>query len=199
MIHKQGYKIIGFFFIAIAVIEVLIFLFLPYFYLQLVLLFAGILFGLFIMFFFRRPINREFHFNENHIVSGADGRIVAIEKIEDKCYFNDNRIQISVFMSMNNIHINWYPISGEIIHYQYCHGKHLIAKNPKASLKNEMTEFVIKSTDRKLVLMRQIAGMVARRIICNAKEGFAIKQSTEAGIIKFGSRIDLLLPLDVNI
>jgi phosphatidylserine decarboxylase len=147
--------------------------------------------------FFRRPA-RNVQTDPELIFSGADGHVVVIEEIFDT-YFEEQRIQVSVFMSPLNVHVNWYPVSGEILYTQYHHGSHIPAWRPKASLENERLSIVIRNENGHSVMMTQIAGMVARRVFTNAKKGAYVFQGEEAGIIRFGSRVDLILPKDAEI
>jgi len=147
--------------------------------------------------FFRIP-NRKFAAAEDSVIAPADGRIVAIETVDESEYFNEKRIQVSIFMSIHNVHINWYPVPGEISYYKYHPGRYLLARHPKSSSLNEHTSIVIKH-EKKEILVRQIAGFVARRIVCYAEPGKIIKSGDEMGFIKFGSRLDLLLPADAKI
>jgi phosphatidylserine decarboxylase len=158
----------------------------------------GIIFYILCIRFFRLPY-RFVQTDAENILSGADGHVVVIEKIFETTYFQDQRIQVSVFMSPLNVHVNWYPISGEILYTQYHHGSHIPAFRPKASLENERMSIVIENEQGKSVMMTQIAGMVARRVFTNAKKGAYVFQGEEAGIIRFGSRVDLILPLDAEI
>lgn len=167
--------------------------FLPYTTAQVVLL----VFILLIFRFFRVP-NRIVSPDINSVIAPADGKVVAIETVDETECFNEKRIQVSIFMSIYNVHINWYPIKGMISYYKYHPGKYLIARHPKSSTLNEHTSIVIKQGTKE-ILVRQIAGFVARRIICNAVEGKIVKSSDELGFIKFGSRLDLLLPPDAKI
>lgn len=160
--------------------------------------FSGVIISLWIISFFRYPF-RTIEKNETNILSSADGEIVAIEEVFENEYINEKRIQVSIFMSPFNVHANWYPVSGNIMYTKYHRGKHLVAFNPKSSLENEMTSTVIKTLNNKILLIRQIAGIMARRIVCYAKENSSIKQGEELGFIKFGSRVDILLPLDSDI
>ena len=148
--------------------------------------------------FFRFP-DRKALPDENAVYSGADGRVVAIEKVYEKEYFNSERIQVSVFMSAMDVHINWSPISGKLVYKKHHPGKHIVAFNPKSSLINEHTTLVFKDEKGREVMMRQIAGAVARRIICKPEPGNIVSQGEMIGIIKFGSRVDLLLPVDAKI
>jgi phosphatidylserine decarboxylase len=152
----------------------------------------------FVIRFFRFP-QRSSKQDEDAVYSGADGKVVAIEKVFADEYFKSERIQISVFMSVTDVHINWIPIGGEVIYTKHHPGKHLVAFNPKSSLINEHTSIVVKDKKGREVMMRQIAGAVARRIICKAVTGQKVIQGEMIGMIRFGSRIDLLLPVDTEV
>jgi phosphatidylserine decarboxylase len=142
--------------------------------------------------FFRVP-KRQYIINQDAIIAPADGVIVAIEEVEETEYFNETRKVVSIFMSVHNVHINWFPISGTVKYFKYHPGKYLLARHPKSSELNERTSIVI-GNDKEEILVRQIAGYVARRIICYAGEGKEAKQSHELGFIRFGSRVDIFLP-----
>lgn len=148
--------------------------------------------------FFRVP-TRNCNECDKKIFSVADGKIVTIEEVYEKEFFKDNRLLISVFMSINNIHVNWYPVSGDIKYVNYHEGDYLIASHPKSSEDNERSTVVIKTKNDQEILFRQIAGWIARRIVCYSKVGDTAQQGTEMGFIKFGSRIDIYLPLDADI
>jgi len=198
-IHKEGTVsiIIAFFIAVVSSLAISYFTEISLFLKGLILLFS-ILFWIFVLYFFRVP-SIETKKDENAIVSPADGTIVQIiEEVETE-YFNDKRIQISIFMSPLNVHVNSYPIDGEIIYVKYRNGKHLVAHLPKASKDNEHNTVVQKHKNGEEILFRQIAGTVARRIVSYAKEGAFAKQGNEMGIIKFGSRVDVFLPLSVTI
>jgi phosphatidylserine decarboxylase len=137
--------------------------------------------------------------NADHVISAADGHVVVIEKIFEKDYYHDERIQVSVFMSPLNVHVNWYPISGEILYTKYYKGSHIPAWRPKASQENERMSVVMENEHGRSVMMVQIAGLAARRVFTNAKPGAYVFQGEEAGIIKFGSRVDLILPKDAEV
>lgn len=158
-----------------------------------------ILFWLFIVMFFREP-KRERLNDESSIFSPADGTIVAIEQVFESEYLKKEVLQVSVFMSVTNVHVNWYPISGVVDYYQYHPGKFLVAWHPKSSEENERTTTVV-NTGKHQILFRQIAGFVARRIVnyVDAENTLKVTQNTKFGFIKFGSRIDLFLPLDSEI
>jgi phosphatidylserine decarboxylase len=158
----------------------------------------GIIFYFLCIRFFRRPL-RVVVTDPDTILSAADGIVVVIEEINETTYFHDQRIQVSVFMSPLNVHVNWYPISGEIMHTKYHRGSHIPAYRPKASLENERMSIVIQNEHGLSVMMTQIAGLVARRVFTNAKTGSYVFQGEEAGIIRFGSRVDLILPKEAEI
>lgn len=148
--------------------------------------------------FFRNP-KRSVIINENNIIAPADGKVVVIEEVTENEYFKDKRIQLSIFMSPINVHINRYPISGIVKYSKYHPGLFLVAWHPKSSTDNERTTIVVEHKNGKEVLFRQIAGAMARRIVNYSKEGDAAIQGDEFGFIKFGSRVDILLPLDIKI
>jgi phosphatidylserine decarboxylase len=195
-IHKEGTSaIIIAFIIAFAPLSVILY----FFRTSQLLILPAILFFAFVVRFFRVP-RRLVKRDTNAIIAPADGKIVEIlEEVETE-YFNDKRIQISIFMSPLDVHVNTYPISGDIVYVKYHKGKHLVASLPKASKDNEHNTVVQKHRENgEEVLFRQIAGTVARRIVSYAKEGKYAKQGDEVGIIKFGSRVDVFLPLSAKI
>ncbi len=145
--------------------------------------------------FFRNP-KRNFTLNEDHILSPVDGKVVVIEEVFEKEYFKEKRLQISIFMSPLNVHITRFPVGGNIVFSKYHSGKYLVAWHPKSSEENERTTVVINTNSFGDILYRQIAGAMARRIINYAEEGENAVQSNESGFIKFGSRVDVFLPLD---
>lgn len=153
---------------------------------------------LFVLWFFRVPA-RSFNTDQNLIIAPADGKIVAVEETEEDEYFGDKRIQVSIFMSPLNVHVNHFPIGGQVRYYKYHPGDYLVAWHPKSSTKNERTTVVIEDNENSAVLVRQIAGAVARRIVCYARSAEQVQQGQELGFIKFGSRVDLFLPLDVKL
>ncbi|MFN3918464.1 MAG: phosphatidylserine decarboxylase family protein [Flavobacteriales bacterium] len=155
-----------------------------------------VLWGLVIQFF--RVPHRTANAAGYEVVCPADGKIVVIEKVFEPEFLNEECIQVSIFMSPLNVHANWYPISGKITYYKYHKGKYLVAWHPKSSTENERTTIVIDNGKSRL-LVRQIAGAVARRIVCYSKEGDNINQGSELGFIKFGSRVDVFLPVNANI
>ena len=158
----------------------------------------GLWFFIMIVRFFRSP-KRETMAGGKIVLCPADGKIVVIERTIEPEYFKDERIQVSIFMSATNVHVNWFPVGGEIVYYYYHPGKHMVAFNPKASLENERATTVIQDADGKKILVRQIAGAMARRIKCYPKVGEPVIQGDELGFIKFGSRVDLLLPVGTKL
>lgn len=148
--------------------------------------------------FFRKP-TRKTAINPKHIIAPADGKVVVIEEVEESEYFKDKRIQVSIFMSPLNVHINFNPISGIISYFKYHPGKYLVAWHPKSSTENERTTIVTKNSDGTEILFRQIAGALARRICWYVDDGKKVTQGEEFGFIKFGSRIDIFLPLSAKI
>ena len=147
--------------------------------------------------FFRNP-KREINLSEDHILSPVDGEVVAIEEVFVKEFFNEKRLKISIFMSPLNIHVTRYPVDGDIVYNKYHKGKFLVAWHPKSSSNNEQTSIVIKTKKYGDVMYKQIAGFLARRIVNYAQIDSPVNQGTDSGFIKFGSRVDVLLPLDVN-
>lgn len=156
------------------------------------------LFYLIILQFFRVPA-RHTEINPKHIIAPADGKVVVIEEVEEPEYFKGKRKQVSIFMSPINVHVNFNPISGIVSYFKYHPGKYLVAWHPKSSTENERTTFVVKHENGTEILFRQIAGALAKRICWYVKEGDAVTQGQEFGFIKFGSRIDIYLPLDAEI
>ena len=148
--------------------------------------------------FFRHP-TRVHTINSNAIIAPADGEVVVIEETNEDEYFKDKRIQVSIFMSPINVHVNRYPIAGIVTYAKYHAGKFLVASLPKASTENERTSVVVKHENGTSILFRQVAGALARRIVMYSKEGDAAIQCDEMGFIKFGSRVDLYLPLDAKL
>ena len=152
---------------------------------------------LLVLWFFRLP-SRSFHEDDNLVISPADGKVVAIEEMEENEYFGDRRLQVSIFMSPLNVHVNHFPITGTVSYYKYHPGNYLVAWHPKASESNERNSVVIEN-GKNAVLVRQIAGVLARRIVCYAQSGEQVQQGQELGFIKFGSRVDLFLPPGVKL
>lgn len=195
-VHKEGYRIIATFFILAAIIVGLCWVFLPQCWAILVSVVA-LLKCLFVVSFFRKP-KREQLCDPNLVYAPSDGKVVVIEEVEEKEFLGQKCLQISVFMSVFNVHVNWFPVAGRVLYYKYHPGKFLVAWHPKSSEENERTTTVV-DTGRAKILFRQIAGLVARRIVSYAKEGQDVPQNSECGFIKFGSRVDVFVPLDSEI
>ena len=162
---------------------------------KIILQSVSILILLLILQFFRNPV-RNTIINEKHIISPVDGKVVNIEKVYEKEYFKDERLQVSIFMSPFNVHVTRYPISGKVKFSKYHPGEYLVAWHPKSSEKNERTTIVLENKVVGKILYRQIAGALARRIVNYAEVGENVTQGKDAGFIKFGSRVDLFLPVD---
>ncbi|MDB9775034.1 phosphatidylserine decarboxylase family protein [Vicingaceae bacterium] len=148
--------------------------------------------------FFRSP-NIKVTPNDNHIISPCDGKVVVIEEVQETEFINEKRIQVSIFMSPINVHNNRYPIAGTLKNFKYHPGKFLVAWHPKSSTENERTSALVEDSKGRSVLFRQIAGALARRIVFYGKEGDKVEQGSECGFIKFGSRVDLFLPIGTKI
>jgi phosphatidylserine decarboxylase len=198
-IHKEGIRTIVLTAILFGAINLASFYFLSsnYPWLSWFIFFASIVVWLFIISFFRVP-SRTLVSDETSIIAPADGKVVVIEEAYDEEYFKDKRLQISIFMSPANVHQNRNPISGEVVYSKYHKGKYLVAWHPKSSTENERHSVVIMNKNGE-VLVKQIAGAVARRIINYLKVGQKAEQAGEMGFIKFGSRVDVLLPLDSKV
>lgn len=198
-IHKEGYKIsAAAIAIAIGITSLLVFILDSWnVYWYILVAFVWILAGIVIR-FFRIP-KRELVHNANQIIASADGTIVVVEKVFEPEVLNQECIQISTFMSPNNVHVNRYPVGGKVVYTNYHSGKYLIAKHPKSSTLNERTTICIETESGQKVVVRQIAGALARRIVRYAKEGEQVTQGAELGFIKFGSRVDLFIPLDSTV
>ncbi len=167
-------------------------------YIQIPVFIITLVFFILILQFFRYP-HRTKTRSDSLVIAPADGKIVVIEKTEETEYYKDKRIQVSIFMSPINVHANWFPVSGAVKYLKYHKGKYLVAWHPKASTENERSTIVIERDKNKSVLLRQIAGALAKRIVYYPRQGDMVRQGAELGFIKFGSRIDLFLPLDAKI
>lgn len=197
-IHKEGYIIILVSFIVLGILSPLSGLIaMPLLLHYVVWILLGLAF-FWVIRFFRLP-RRILAPDDKLIICSADGEVVALEEVNEPEFFEDRRIQVSVFMSPNNVHVNWSPISGIVKYMKYHPGKYLVAWHPKSSTENERTTVVVENDQGVQVLIRQIAGAMARRIVCYAREGNTIRQGDEIGFIKFGSRVDLFLPLGSNV
>ncbi len=198
-IHKEGYTSIAIIVLVIFVANALVHYFISdnTFVVWTVYVLSFLLFVT-ILQFFRNP-NRQVITDENVILCPADGKVVVIEETEETEYFQDKRIQVSIFMSPVNVHINRNPVSGKVNFFRYHPGKYLVAWHPKSSTLNERTSIAVRTETGKEVLFRQIAGAMARRIVWYVQEGAEVVQGKEFGFIKFGSRVDVFLPLDAKV
>jgi phosphatidylserine decarboxylase len=198
-IHRKGWGTILVTLIILGMITWIINIIFPeQTWIHYILYVIGGLFFCLVIRFFRHPY-RIPEINEDHVLSGADGTVVVIEEIEEDEYFKDKRIQVSVFMSPFNVHVNWYPISGLIVNTKYHKGRNYPAYLPKSSKENERQSIVVEDRYGREVMMIQIAGLLARRVFTNARTGNYVFIGEEAGIIKFGSRVDLILPANAEV
>ena len=199
MFHKEGFNLIILFFILVATDVIMLeVLFDDSSSLKSILQIFSLIIFVFILWFFRNP-KRNIIKNPELILSPADGKVIAIKDVDELEYFKDKKIQISIFLSPLDIHVNRYPVSGEILYSKYHKGEYLVAWHPKSSDKNERTTVVIKNKKFGEVMYRQIAGAVARRIVNYAEVNSNVEQGDDSGFIKFGSRVDLLLSKDANL
>lgn len=199
MFHKEGKLIITITLIlSIIAVDMTYFLLKDFAWLQYIIYAIALFFVVIVLQFFRNP-KRKTNLSDKHIVAPVDGKVVVIEEVEENEYFKDKRIQVSIFMSPLNVHVTRYPLSGLVKFSKYHPGKFLVAWHPKASEENERTTIVVDNKTYGPVLYRQIAGALAKRIVNYAKEGEQVTQGTDAGFIKFGSRVDIFLPLDAKI
>lgn len=198
-IHKEGRTLLIFLFLFFTLLNLGVLNYFPSAEIaQLVTLAGSLILFLLVLQFFRNPIFSIVQ-NEMQVLAPADGKVVVIEETEETEYLKERRRQISIFMSPVNVHVNRMPVEGSISYYKYHPGKYLVAWHPKSSTENERTTVVAKMKNGTEVLFRQIAGAVARRIKCYVSEGQVLKQGEEFGFIKFGSRVDVFLPLDAKI
>lgn len=198
-IHREGYSILGSLLIGFLLLNAALYYFLPndQVLLNTSMIFSTLVFLLFLQ-FFRIP-KTPFVANENQIIAPADGKVVVIEEVVENEYFNGPRRQISIFMSPFNVHVNRNPIAGIVTYFKYHPGKYLVAWHPKSSTENERTTLVVKHSNGTEILFRQIAGALAKRICWYVKVQDQVKQNEEFGFIKFGSRVDVFVPLDAKV
>jgi phosphatidylserine decarboxylase len=198
-IHKEGYKTLALAVFVFALLNLASFYFISFHlpWLSWIIFIASLILFLFLISFFRVP-SRKLTVDEQAIVCPADGKVVVMEEITDEEYFKDKRIQVSVFMSPANVHQNRNPVSGEVVYNKYHRGKYLVAWHPKSSTENERHSVVIKN-EKGEILVKQIAGALAKRIVNYLVVGEKVEQSAEMGFIKFGSRVDLLLPVGTKL
>lgn len=198
MFHKEGGKII---LISTTLTVILLFViehFVAIEWLEMTLQLIVLFFLIMILQFFRNP-KRDVNITDEHIIAPVDGKVVVIEEVYEGEYFKDNRLQVSIFMSPINVHVTRYPVNGKVKYSKYHPGKYLVAWHPKASTENERTTVVVENRIFGEILYRQIAGALAKRIVNYAEEGMQVVQGTDAGFIKFGSRVDLFLPLGTQV
>lgn len=198
MFHKEGHKIIFVTLVIVVAAFLLVDSFINISWLRTLVLIVFLILFILILQFFRNP-KRLTSFNDKQVVSPVDGKVVVIEEVFEKEYFKEKRLQVSVFMSPINVHVTRYPISGNVIFSKYHPGKYLVAWHPKASEENERTTVVVENETYGKVLYRQIAGALAKRIVNYAKQNDKAIQGADSGFIKFGSRVDLFLPLNTKI
>ena len=194
-IHREGYVIILITALFLTCTNIALYVFTSLQWLSISIASMSALTFCLILWFFRNPV-RSITINDNKIFAPADGKIVVIEEVEEAEYFHDKRRQVSIFMSPLNVHVNRYPIGGDVTYTKYHKGKYLVAWHPKSSLLNERSTVVIKAKNGHEILVRQIAGAVARRIVTYSKEGDKAVQGEDFGFIKFSSRVDIFIPLE---
>lgn len=195
-IHREGFRILTGTIVLLVLVNLIAFYYLSS--LQIVVGVISFVLFLLVLQFFRNPLREIVRQDDNTVYCPADGKVVTIEKIHEPEYFDDERIQVSIFMSPTNVHVNRYPVSGIINYFKYHPGKYLVAWHPKSSTENERTTTVIDNGEDE-ILMRQIAGFLAKRIVNYVNVGQNVVQGKDLGFIKFGSRVDLFLPLDTDI
>ena len=198
MFHREGSRIIMNSFILAAIITVLAEYKISIEWLKMLIQITTLVLLLLVLQFFRNP-KRTTPINEKHLISPVDGKVVIVEEVFEKEYFKDKRLQVSIFMSPLNVHVTRYAMSGTVKFSKYHPGKYLVAWHPKSSELNERTTIVLENESFGEILYRQIAGAVARRIVNYAQEGTQVVQGEDAGFIKFGSRVDLFLPLNTQL
>ncbi len=198
-IHKEGYPTIAVGLIFSALVIGIAYYFFPQFIIAKIFAYTLSAFVMIVVLQFFRSPSRNWTINEGQLICPADGKVVVIEETEETEYFKDKRIQVSIFMSPINVHINRYPLSGVVKYAKYHAGKYLVAWHPKSSTENERTTVVVEHKNGKQILFRQIAGALARRIVMYSKEGDIASQTDQFGFIKFGSRVDIFLPLGTKV
>jgi phosphatidylserine decarboxylase len=198
-IHKEGYKILAFGFLTLLILNTAVnIIWADIVLLRWAFFICSFMLYIFLLFFFRLP-TRHLEADPGLIYSPADGKVVVIEETMENEYFNDMRLQVSIFMSPFNMHSNRYPVSGKVKYVCYHSGQNMVAWHPKSSELNERSTIVIKTIEGTEVMIRQIAGAVARRIVTYAKENLDVRQGDELGFIKFGSRVDIFLPVGTEV
>ena len=198
-IHREGHRMLIVTALILIAINIIMFTCSSRMWLAVVVLLASLLLFVFLSYFFRNPQRVIEVDDPDFLIAPADGRVVVIEPVMEEEYFHEERLQVSIFMSPFNVHINWYPIEGKVLHSSHQKGRHKGAWLPKSSTENERSLVVIELPSGKQIAVRQIAGAMARRIVTYAKPGDESKRNQQLGFIKFGSRVDMYLPLDTEI
>jgi len=197
-VHKEGYRIIAWAFLIIVIFNYFLRQYIQLYWLKWIFSVLSLVIFMLIVYFFRFP-SRYAKTEPNEVIAPVDGKVVVIEEVFEPEFFKDQRLQISIFMSPLNVHATRYPVSGKVIYSKYYKGKHLVAWHPKSSELNERTTIVVDNPVIGPVMFRQIAGAVARRIENYSKVGDLVEQGADAGFIKFGSRVDIFLPLNTEV
>ena len=198
MFHKEGYKIILITLVLGIAMSLAAEFYIVNNYLRSTIMLLAIVMLVLVLQFFRNP-KRTINTSQDHVVSPVDGKVVVIEEVFEKEFFNEKRLQVSVFMSPINVHVTRYPVAGKVVFSKYHPGKFLVAWHPKSSEENERTTVVVNSKNFGDVLHRQIAGALARRIVNYAEKGQQVTQGSDSGFSKFGSRVDVFLPIGTKL
>ncbi|KAA6301892.1 MAG: Phosphatidylserine decarboxylase proenzyme [Candidatus Ordinivivax streblomastigis] len=198
-IHKEGRKIILVVFLFLSLLNIGLYYFASKALIFGLILALSLILFCFVVNFFRSPRCRFSGNTDRIVIAPADGKVVVIEEVFETEYFQEKRLQISIFMSLTNVHVNWVPVNGTIVHYSHQNGRFRAAYLPKSSAENERSTVVIRRENGEDILVRQIAGAMAKRIVTYAQEGNDCRINEQLGFIKFGSRVDLFLPLDSEI
>jgi phosphatidylserine decarboxylase len=198
-IHREGRNIILVAFVLVALINIGLYFYASRLLIYILILLVSLAILGAIVFFFRNSVSLFTGDTRDIVVAPADGRVVVIEEVFETEYFHEKRLQISIFMGLTNVHINWIPVDGRVVHYSHQKGRFRAAYLPKSSTENERSTIVIERPNGEQIMARQIAGAMAKRIVTYAKEGEECRINEQLGFIKFGSRVDLFLPLDAEI
>lgn len=198
MFHREGHRIILITLLSCIVLSLIVDKFVHIIFLKNIMLVAILVVLVLILQFFRNP-KRNFILSNTEVLASVDGKVVVIEEVYEPEFFKDKRLQVSIFMSPINVHVTRYPVGGKVIYSKYHPGKYLVAWHPKSSEENERTTVVVDNPTFGPILFRQVAGAMARRIVNYAKVGDQATQAADSGFIKFGSRVDIYLPLDVTV
>ncbi|MFD1096683.1 phosphatidylserine decarboxylase family protein [Salegentibacter chungangensis] len=198
MFHKEGYKIMIFTAITLIAINLVTYSLINIYWVKFSILVVSIVFFLLIVQFFRNP-KRNTVLNDAHILAPVDGKVVAIEEVYEKEYFKDKRLQVSIFMSPINVHVTRHPVGGKVKYSKYHPGKFLVAWHPKSSEENERTTVVVENKVAGEIMYRQIAGAMAKRIVNYAEVDAEVVQGSDSGFIKFGSRVDVFMPVNTKV